>query len=424
MTIPRKTLPFSLLLLALLVGPVVPAAAGPEGKTAGDAAGAEGGMATRPLRIGIPTPMQLQVGRDTQDAAALAIAEINAKGGVLGRQLELAVADETESPETGISAIKKLTSDEKVSVLVGGYTSGVTLAELPHISAAKTIYLGVGAASPAITAKVKQDYPNYKYIFRANPLNSKWLAMALIDFAVNFLGKEKGFKKIAIAGESAKFVQDLVPFLKKGIIEGGLEVPMTEFFDVQTSDFSPLFSKAQASSAQFIMVILSHASSDVFVKQWYDARVPLPIGGIDIKSQDTDFFSRVGGKAIGETVQIGFMRAAVTPATIPFWDSFVKRYHRNPVYTAGGAYDAIKLWAEAVTRAKTADADAVVKELEKTDFVGTSGRIVFDDMHDVRYGPDYVQAMFVQWQEGGKRAVVWPMSRKTGEFVLPAWIKK
>ena len=108
-----------------------------------------------PIRIGVPTAMQLQVGRDTQDAIKMAIDDINAKGGVLGRKLEMVVADETENPETGISAIKKLTADEKVDVLIGGYTSGVTLAQLPHISAAKTIYLGVGAASPSITAKVK-----------------------------------------------------------------------------------------------------------------------------------------------------------------------------------------------------------------------------------------------------------------------------
>src|ERR1039458_8419787 len=94
----------------------------------------------QPIRIGVPTAMQLQVGRDTQDAIKMAIDDLNAKGGVLGRKLERVVADETENPETGISAIKKLTADDKVDVLIGGYTSGVTLAQEPHISAAKTIY--------------------------------------------------------------------------------------------------------------------------------------------------------------------------------------------------------------------------------------------------------------------------------------------
>src|SRR5690606_18508493 len=62
-----------------------------------------------PIKIGVPTAIQLQVGRDTQDAVQMAIDEVNAKGGVLGRKLEMVVADETEKPEAGINAIKKLT---------------------------------------------------------------------------------------------------------------------------------------------------------------------------------------------------------------------------------------------------------------------------------------------------------------------------
>ena len=117
-----------------------------------------------PIKIGIPTSIQLQVGRDTQNAAKMAVEEINAQGGLLGRKLEIVVADETENPEQGIAAIKK--AGLHGDVLIGGYTSGVTLAQLPHISNAKTIYIGIGAASPSITAKVKADYDNYKYIFR------------------------------------------------------------------------------------------------------------------------------------------------------------------------------------------------------------------------------------------------------------------
>src|SRR5690606_22395177 len=125
-----------------------------------------------PIRIGVPTAVQLQVGRDTQDAVQMAIDEVNANGGVLGRKLEMVVADETEKPEAGINAIKKLTAEDKVDVLIGGFTSGVTLAQLPHISRAKTIYLGVGAASPAITQRVAKNYDNYKYIFRVGPINA------------------------------------------------------------------------------------------------------------------------------------------------------------------------------------------------------------------------------------------------------------
>ena len=90
-----------------------------------------------PIKIGVPTSIQLQVGRDTQNAIKMALEDINGKGGLLGRKLEMVAADETENPEQGIAAIKKLTADDKVDVLIGGYTSGVTLAQLPHISNAR-----------------------------------------------------------------------------------------------------------------------------------------------------------------------------------------------------------------------------------------------------------------------------------------------
>lgn len=382
----------------------------------------------KPIRIGVPTAMQLQVGRDTQDAIKMAIDDINAKGGVLGRKLEMVAADETENPETGISAIKKLTADEKVDVLVGGYTSGVTLAQLPHISSAKTIYLGVGAASPAITAKVKQDYDNYKYVFRVGPLNSAHQARELTGFISKFVKGELGIAKVAIVGENAKWVQDLVPLLKKGATEAGADVRATEFFDAQTSDFSPLFSKVKDSGAQYMVVVLSHASSDIFAKQWHDSRFPMPYGGIDVKSMDGDFCQRIGGKSVGELAANFAVRAPITPRTIPFFDEFAKRTGgRSPVYTAFNANDAVYIYADAVKKAGSTDPAKVIKELEKTSFTGITGQIEFDEMHDVKPGTPTFKGpslLLAQWRDGCKREVIYPKERRTAEFVYPAWIKK
>lgn len=381
----------------------------------------------KPIRIGVPTAMQLQVGRDTQDALKIAIDEVNAKGGVLGRKLEMVVADETENPETGISAIKKLTADEKVDVLIGGYTSGVTLAQLPHISAAKTIYLNVGSASPATNAKVKTDYDNYKYIFRVGPINAAHQAREMTGFISGFVKGQLGISKVAIVGENAKWVQDLVPLLKKGATEAGADIRATEFFDAQTSDFSPLFSKVRDSGAQYLVVILSHASSDIFAKQWADARFPMPYGGIDVKSMDGDFCDRIGGKSVGAIAGNFAVRAPLTPKTIPFFDEFRKRTNRSPVYTAFGAYDAVHIYAQAVARANSTATDAVIKELEKTSHVGVPGTIEFDETHDVKPGNASYKGpslLFAQWRDGCKREVVHPASMKTADFAYPAWIKK
>jgi len=380
---------------------------------------------TSNIRIGVPTALQLQVGLDTVDSMHIAVEEINAKGGVNGRKLELIVADETENPRTGIATIKKLIGEGKADVLIGGYASGVALAQLPHISRAKIIYLGVGAASPRITQSVKQDYENYKYIFRVNPINANHQARALADFVSGFVIGELGLRKIAIIGENIKWVQDLVPILRKDASSAGADVRLAEFFDSKTSDFAPLLSRIKDSGAQFVVTILSHASSDVFVKQWYDSRLPIPIGGIDVKSMDADFYKRVDGKAISEITGNLSVRAPITPKTIPYWDAFVKKTGRGgPAYSGPGAYDAVYLYAEAVRRAKTTEADAVIKELEKIDYVGVLGRIQFDDTHDVKAGPGFVQLGFAQWQDKGERAIVWPKELRTGRASFPPWIKR
>jgi branched-chain amino acid transport system substrate-binding protein len=378
----------------------------------------------QPIRIGVPTAVQLQVGRDTEEAVRMAIEDINAKGGVLGRKLEMVMADETELPETGINAIKKLTAEDKVDVLIGGYTSGVTLAQLPHISRAKTIYLGVGAASPAVTQRVKKDYDDYKYIFRVGPIHSGHQARQLTAFLSEFVGGQLGYKKVAIVGENAKWVQDLVPILKKGAGEAGVEVTFTELFDTKTSDFSPLFSKVRNSGAEFLTVILSHASSDVFAKQWHDSQFPMPYGGIDVKSMDGDFCSRIDGKAISQIAGNYAVNAPITSKTVPFFQEFNKRTNRHPVYTAYYAHDAVNLYAEAVAKAGSTAPDAVIKALEGTSYEGISGVIEFDDMHDVKAGGKHPNLLFAQWRDNCAREVVFPPQLRTADPILPPWLKK
>jgi branched-chain amino acid transport system substrate-binding protein len=377
-----------------------------------------------PIRIGVATALQSRIGRDTLDSVQMAVAEINAKGGVIGRKLEVVTADEAQDAAAGIEAFETLV-DQKVDVVIGGYASGVTLAQLPHIAHAKTLYLEVGAASPAITAPVKDDYDKYKYIFRVSPLNAAHQARGLADFVAGFVMGEMAAERIAIVGEDAKWVQDLLPLLQRGAVAAGADVRLAELFDAQTTDFSPLLSRIKDSGAQFLLVILSQASSEAFVTQWYDARLPMPIGGIDVKSMDVDFFKRVGGKSISEITANLSLRAPITPKTVPYWDAFVKKTGRSgPAYTGPGSYDAVYVYADAVGRAGTTEVDAVIRALEQTDYIGAVGRIQFDDSHDVKAGPGLVGFAFAQWQDKGQRAIVWPEEMRTAPTILPPWLQK
>jgi branched-chain amino acid transport system substrate-binding protein len=378
--------------------------------------------AGKPILIGLDTPIQDQVGKDTIAATKMAIDEINAKGGVLGRKLAYVVADEGLDPQLGVSAINKLTSDDHVNVLIGGYSSGVQLAEEPHIARSKTIWLGVGAASPNITALVGRDYDKYKYIFRVNPLNSALQAAQIVDFATHVVKGQMHRDTVAILGESAVWVRGLVPVLVKGLEAHGMKVAYQQLFDETMTDFTPLFARVKDSGAKYLLVILSHANSDVFVKQLYEARLPMPYGGIDVKSMTPNFCSRVNEAAVGETTVNFITRAPITKKTIPFWDKFVKLNGRAPVYTAPGAYNAVYLYAWAVKKAGTTNADKVIKQLERADYLGVGGKLKFNKLHDDVDGPGYQNLLFVQWQKGCERQVIWPQSVATGKVVLPPWV--
>ena len=98
-----------------------------------------------------------------------------------------------------------------------------------------------------------------------------------------------------------------------------------------------------------------------------------------------------------------------------------------PVYTAFGANDAVYIYADAVKRAGSTDTNAVIKELEKTSYVGIPGTIEFDDTHDVKPGTATYKGpalLLAQWRDGCKREVIHPKSMRTAEYVFPAWIKK
>ena len=396
--------------------------------TGGFGGGSPGASAQAPqvLKVGAPGPMQLRVGQGINYGLTLAAGEINAAGGIMGRKITVVPEDEAESPEVGIAAMRKLVESDKVDVIIGGQTSGVVLAQLPQISRSKIVYIGVGASSPLITEQVRKDYANYKYIFRVSPVNSTYLGYGLADFIDEFVRPDLKAVKVAIIGENLVWVQGVVPALEKRLAEKrGVEVVYKELFDVRTTDFSPIFAKARAAGAQFIVPLMSHASSDVVVKAYASLKVQVPWGGIDVKQQESDACEKLGGASVGEVVLFGSppIKVAITPKTIPFLDKYTERFKRAPVYTSFGAYDALYIYKQAVENARSFDADKVIPALEKTEYVGTEGRIAFDEAHDVRYGPGFVQLTMVQWQDGCRRALIWPRQLSTGKFVPLPWMR-
>ncbi len=134
---------------------------------------------TGPIKIGVLGPFKLTPGRDIQEASKLAVEEINAAGGVLGRKLELVFAETEQSPEKGKTAVERLLFVDKVDAIIGEHRSEVALAVQPIIAENKKIFLSTGTASPLLSDNVLKDYDKYKYYFRTF-LNSNQMAEHMI----------------------------------------------------------------------------------------------------------------------------------------------------------------------------------------------------------------------------------------------------
>src|SRR5580700_4006098 len=118
---------------------------------------------------------------------------------------------------------------------------------------------------------------------------------------------------------------------------------------------------------------------------------------------------------------------AVTPKTLPFVAAFKAKYGNFPSYCGYTAYDEVYYLADAFKRAGSTDSDKLVDALEKTDYVGTIGRVQFKgkdtpNPHALKVGPDTITGLMLQWQDG-KQTNLWPANVANGKLKFPKFIK-
>jgi branched-chain amino acid transport system substrate-binding protein len=117
------------------------------------------------------------------------------------------------------------------------------------------------------------------------------------------------------------------------------------------------------------------------------------------------------------------VRAPISEKSIGYCDAYTKKYGHVPgAYTNFATYDGVYVLADAIKRAGNLNSDDLVKALEATDYVGVSGRIKFSKRHDPEAGAEFVPFTYIQWNKG-EMVTVWPPAMKTGDFVMPAWVK-
>ena len=383
-------------------------------------------IAAAPIKIGVIAEAQAIAGASIPQAAQMAADEINAKGGVDGRKIELVTYDDHSSSADAVRAFQRAVSEDKVVAVIGSYISEVVLAIEPWASRLKMPFISPGAASNDISLSVHKDYERNKYTFDGY-LTSALLARSVCDGAKELLVDGLHMKTAVIMSEDAAWTKPLDIGYEECLPKIGLKVLDHIRFSPDTTDFTPIFNKIEAAKPDVIITGISHVGVQPTV-QWKTQQVPIPMVGISSQATSSAFWNDTNGAAAGVVFQeVTGPDVAVTPKTIPFAEAFKKRFGNFPSYAGYTSYDEVYFIADAIHRAKSTDADKLIAALETTDWEGTVGRVQFygrndEFTHAIKYGNGLITGLISQWQDG-KQVAVWPPKVANGKLKFPSFVK-
>ena len=379
-----------------------------------------------PIRIGVIAEVQSIAGAATPGGAQIAADEINAKGGVLGRKLEIVTYDNKSSSADSVRAFQRAVSEDKVSAVIASYISEVVLALEPWASRLKMPLITPGAASNEITKAIHNDYEKNKYTFHGY-LTSAAQAQLVCDAAKELLVDGLKLKSVAIMSEDAAWTKPLDVGYESCFPKAGMNVVEHIRFSPDTTDFTPIFNNIEGKKPDAIVTGISHVGEQPTV-QWKNQQVPIPMLGIYSQATNSTFGKDTNDASNGVLYQgVSGPDVPVTPKSLPFAEGFKKKFGNYPSYAGYTAYDEVYMIADAVKRAGSTDADKMVDALEKTDWEGTIGRVQFygkDDpfTHSIKYGKGLITGLMLQWQDG-KKVSVWPKEVAKGTLKFPSFIK-
>ncbi len=383
-------------------------------------------QAADPIKIGVIAEAQAIAGASIPQAAQMAADEINAKGGVDGRKIEIVTYDNHSSSADSVRAFQRAVNEDKVNIVIASYISEVVLALEPWASRLKTPFITPGAASNEISKSVHADYEKNKYTFHGY-LTSAALALSVCDAAKELLVDEKHMKTAVIMSEDAAWTKPLDVGYEECLPKIGLKVLDHIRFSPDTTDFTPIFNKIEAAKPDIIITGISHVGVQPTV-QWKNQQVPIPMLGISSQATNSTFGKDTNDAANGVLYQgVSGPGVAVTSKSIPFAEGFKTKFGNYPSYAGYTTYDEVYYIADAVKRAGSTEADKLVDALEKTDWEGTIGRTQFygkDDpfTHSIKYGKDTITGLMLQWQDGDQVAV-WPKAVAKAQIKFPSFIK-
>ena len=370
-------------------------------------------MAVLMLGVTVPVAAQAQtlvIGAsvpDTGPAAApavwqrwgyqIALDEINAGGGLLGKKVELLAYDNRCNPSEAVNVANKLI-EAKVAAILGAHCSSATLATMPLVATARIPLIDGVASSPKITELSGKG--GNEWTFRINPSDED-----MMDALGEYL-KEQGnkFKRIAILAEDSDFGRGGVAAFTAVAKKNGLEIISTDFHPQSYPDFTPLITRLQQNKPDAIALFQLAGDQINFLRNAMQLGVKIPyIGRFDPGGTNVQII-KAGGME-GSVTAWTYSDLVDTRANKAFVAEVQKLHNQTPVLQTWAGYEAMRLLAEAIRSAGSADPEKIreaLKSIKTTNVMGAP--LSFDDYNQAG------KVVLIEGIEGGKATLLKQLS--------------
>ncbi|WP_333906628.1 substrate-binding protein [Delftia acidovorans] len=321
--------------------------------------------AAEPLRIGVAVGLSganSVVAPAVVQASQLAVEEINAAGGILGRKVELEIADDASGAVGAQKAFDTLVFQKKVSAVIAMETSAARNAALPVINRGKLPYI----------------YTSFYEGRSCNPWMyvNGWVPEQQVAPMVDFLAKNRNAKNFFLVGNDYAFGRGMLAFTRKYIEQQGGKVVGEEYLPIDGSDWTSVLSKLRSAKADALISATAGGAPNVsLAKQLKAAGLSLPYGNLAV---DEGTARTMGTDAQGMLLSASYLSGIDTPENKRFMQAMQKKFGaemKTPNELSEPQYEAFHLFKAAVEKAGSTDAALVIRALAEVSFNGPRGVI-------------------------------------------------
>ena len=334
------------------------------------------------IKIGADLEMtgnQAAYGTDAIRGANIALEEINAAGGVLGKKLEIVALDNKSEPSEAASAAQKLVDEGVVAVIAPNMSSNA-LAAVPLFNGSGIPSVSPGATNPKVTVDEKTGEV-IPYSFRAcfiDPYQGQVMA--------SFVADTLKIKKVAILiDNSSDYAKGLAKYFTDSFLAKGGEIVGTEAYLQKDTDFNATLTKIKNLNPDFIYVPGYYQEVGLIVKQARAMGLDVPFGGGD--GWDSPTLAEIAGaEALQNTYYSNHYAIEEDNETVmKFVNSFKAAHNITPGVFGALTYDTVKLLAQVINDVGSAEPEKIAEGLKNLkSFSGVTGDMSFTETHDAK----------------------------------------